>query len=233
VPPRRRFHPSPGLVVAVVALVAALGGVAIAGPIAHQSKGLTTKKVTSIATSVADSEIAAKAPGLSVKSAGSAQTAQTTQNIKRIDLKTGQTSGYQSIGSGGGMDLQALCLADGPPATEIAIRVVANTAGVANSSMTIGGPSPSPDPAERSGETPVIRGIGLAQGDSFAVISDQAASVDKVEDSSSAAGTFAQAEGQIIYENSTNVVSIAFHTYVDHQGANAGYCEFDGTMTIS
>src|SRR5262245_13682161 len=64
----RRVRPSAGLVVAMVALIAALGGVAAAGPI---RKALTRTKVVTIA----DQEISSKAPGLSVSHAKTADTA--------------------------------------------------------------------------------------------------------------------------------------------------------------
>ncbi len=75
---RNRFHPSPAMVVAVLALVAAAAGVAIANPIAKsskKSKGVSAKKVRSIATSVASAQIATQAPGLSVANAANATNA--------------------------------------------------------------------------------------------------------------------------------------------------------------
>jgi hypothetical protein len=63
---------SPALVIAVLALVAAVSGAAVASPTAGTSKkALTPAKVRAIA----DAEIAAKAPGLSVASAKSADNA--------------------------------------------------------------------------------------------------------------------------------------------------------------
>jgi hypothetical protein len=72
-PMRRRVRdsrPSPGLLLAVLALVAALAGTAVAGPGASTSK-ITKKKVAAIA----DQEINRLAPGLSVAHARSADTA--------------------------------------------------------------------------------------------------------------------------------------------------------------
>jgi hypothetical protein len=80
--------PSPGLVIAVVALIAAFSGAALAGP-AH--KLLTKRKVVQIA----DQEIASKASGLSVKHATSAdsatdaahaQSAQTAQDLPDLQF---------------------------------------------------------------------------------------------------------------------------------------------------
>jgi len=80
--------PSPAIVVATIALVAALSGTAIAGPSAITS-ALTPKKAKKIATKQARKEIAKRAPGiadkqitkraagLAVASAGSATTAAT------------------------------------------------------------------------------------------------------------------------------------------------------------
>jgi hypothetical protein len=64
------WRPSPGLLVGVLALVAAVAGTAVAGPGATTSK-LTKKKVVQIA----DQEINKLAPGLSVAHAESANTA--------------------------------------------------------------------------------------------------------------------------------------------------------------
>jgi hypothetical protein len=65
---------------AFVALFVALGGVAVAAPVALVTK-LNQKKVTKIARSVADSEIAAKAPGLSVANATNAGNADTLDSL--------------------------------------------------------------------------------------------------------------------------------------------------------
>ena len=66
----RESRPSPALVIAVLALVAAIAGTAVAGPGATTSK-LTKKKVVNIA----DQEINKLAPGLSVAHANTADTA--------------------------------------------------------------------------------------------------------------------------------------------------------------
>jgi hypothetical protein len=83
-----RARQAPALVIAILALVAAVAGVAIANPSAFTSGGpITKKKAKKISTNVVNS----LAPGLSVKSAGSAQTAQTAN----------QTSMFAQVDSGG------------------------------------------------------------------------------------------------------------------------------------
>jgi hypothetical protein len=66
-------RPSPAMVVAIVALIAALGGSAIAGvaTVSVLSKK-DKKKVKNIAKNQANNQITARAPGLSVGSAGTA-----------------------------------------------------------------------------------------------------------------------------------------------------------------
>lgn len=61
----RASRPSPAIIVAVLALVAALAGTAVAGPDATTS-ALSKKKVKKIATKQADKQIDERAPGLSV-----------------------------------------------------------------------------------------------------------------------------------------------------------------------
>src|SRR5262249_31889407 len=65
--------PGPAIVIAIVALVAAMSGAALAGP---SAKKVTTKKVKQIA----DKEIDKKAPSLSVAHAGSADSATNAAN---------------------------------------------------------------------------------------------------------------------------------------------------------
>ena len=67
-----RSRPSPAIIVAVLALVAAVAGTAVAGPTAGSSK-ITKKKVAKIA----DKEIQKLAPTLNVASANTATTAGT------------------------------------------------------------------------------------------------------------------------------------------------------------
>jgi len=72
-------RPSPAIVVAVVALVAAVAGTAMAGPGASSS-AITKKKVNNIAEKQANAVIDQKAPGLSVASAQSATNATNATN---------------------------------------------------------------------------------------------------------------------------------------------------------
>jgi hypothetical protein len=60
---------SPAMVVAMLALIAAVSGVAFAG---GKGKPITKKKARALATRIADERIAAAAPNLTVKSAGNA-----------------------------------------------------------------------------------------------------------------------------------------------------------------
>jgi hypothetical protein len=80
-------RPSSAILVAVMALVAALGGTALAGPGASSS-ALSKKTVKKIATKQADARIAALAPGLSVaraQTAGSADTADSAATATSAD----------------------------------------------------------------------------------------------------------------------------------------------------
>jgi hypothetical protein len=80
----RRKRPSPALVLAVIALLIALAGSAVAGTKALTS-GLTKAKVTKIAIKQANKAITARAPGLSVASAQSAGSAQNADRLDGLD----------------------------------------------------------------------------------------------------------------------------------------------------
>jgi hypothetical protein len=89
-----RGRQTPALVVAILALVAAVTGVAIGSPGAHSSAAaMTKKKVKKIAKNVADQEITKLAPTLSVKSAQTAATAD------RLSMFAQVTAGGSIIGS--------------------------------------------------------------------------------------------------------------------------------------
>jgi type II secretory pathway pseudopilin PulG len=81
----RGLRPSPAIVVAIMALVAAVAGTAVAGPGATSSK-ITKKKVTKIAQNVANQQISARESGLRVAhavtsdNANNANTANTATN---------------------------------------------------------------------------------------------------------------------------------------------------------
>jgi hypothetical protein len=84
--------PSPAIIVAIAALVAALGGAAVAQPVAN--KAVTKKKVKKIA----DKEIAKKAPGLSVAHADTAANADAVggQSLANIAIaRSDPTTGAQ------------------------------------------------------------------------------------------------------------------------------------------
>ena len=85
------LRPSPAIVVAVMALVAAVAGTAVAGPGASTSK-ITKKKVTKIATKVANQEIDKRAPGLSVAHANTATSATTATNATNASHANTATS---------------------------------------------------------------------------------------------------------------------------------------------
>jgi hypothetical protein len=70
----RKWRPSPAFAVAILALLAATMGTAVAGPGASTS-AISKKKVTRIAATVANQEIDKRAPGLSVASANTANSA--------------------------------------------------------------------------------------------------------------------------------------------------------------
>ena len=84
---------SPAMVVAILALVAAITGVAVAGG----GKPITKKKAKALATRIADERIAAAAPNLSVKSAGTAGTAGSLRMFGHVS-DTGVLSDASGIG---------------------------------------------------------------------------------------------------------------------------------------
>jgi hypothetical protein len=100
-----RARQAPAIVIAIVALVAAVGGVAIANPSAFTSGGpITKKKVKKISTNVVNS----LAPGLSVKSAGTAGTANQLSMFAQV------SSGGSFVGSHPGIGSVTRVGADGP-----------------------------------------------------------------------------------------------------------------------
>ena len=118
--PLSQVRPSPAMLVAVTALVAALVGTAVAG-VATQSKldGKERKQVAKIARKQADKRIAKLAPGLSVAVANSANSAKTATQLGRVFVvrekgtiegtKGGSVdafcpAGTQAIGGGGRAD---------------------------------------------------------------------------------------------------------------------------------
>lgn len=92
----RRRQPSAALIVAAVALVAALAGTAIAGPSGamekidrKQVKAIAAKQVNKLAPGIADRRIDARAPGLLVASAATAQTFDPDATLRSGDTLTG------------------------------------------------------------------------------------------------------------------------------------------------
>ena len=77
-------RPSPAMLVAIAALIVALGGTAVAGGV------LNKKKVKKISKNVADSQITARAPGLAVASASNlADQSQQIRAWARVDEDAG------------------------------------------------------------------------------------------------------------------------------------------------
>jgi hypothetical protein len=92
---KRANTPTAALVVAILALVAAVSGAAIASPAAK--KAVTKKKVKKIA----DKEIDKLAPELSVAHAGSADTATNASNADNADHSDAATSATTAARSAG------------------------------------------------------------------------------------------------------------------------------------
>jgi hypothetical protein len=115
------WRPSPGMLVGVLALVAAVVGTAVAGPTATTSK-LGKKKVVKIA----DQEINKLAPGLSVAHAESANTANTATSADNADSANSAVSAQSALSANtadsvGGVSIEPVRLArpDGSPETTI------------------------------------------------------------------------------------------------------------------
>lgn len=117
---RIRALPSPALVVAVIALVAGITGVAIA----KGGKTVTKKQ----AKSIANNQIAAKAPGLSVAHASSANRADDAdavsgQRITKVFAKVPASTTSRTIATlGGGFRIEAACPGGIPSSPYSSIR---------------------------------------------------------------------------------------------------------------
>jgi hypothetical protein len=91
-----RARQAPAIVIAILALVAAVAGVAIANPSAFTSGGpITKKKVKKISTNVVNS----LAPGLSVKSAQTSQTANQPSMFAQVSQGGSFIGAHPGIGS--------------------------------------------------------------------------------------------------------------------------------------
>jgi hypothetical protein len=96
-------RPSPAMIVAIVALIAALGGTAVAG-------GFITKKK---AKNIANNQITQRAPGLSVASAKSADSAKNSDALQGLPLRgvsqwVVSSSGGTVVSSSGGVTITKL-----------------------------------------------------------------------------------------------------------------------------
>lgn len=87
----RGRRPSPGTVFGLVALIVALAGTAVAGPLATDSA--LTKKEKNQTRKIARAEIAKAAPKLSVRSAQTATNAQNAQTA----VNAGQVDGHDAV----------------------------------------------------------------------------------------------------------------------------------------
>jgi hypothetical protein len=94
-----RGRQTPAMVIAILALIAALTGAAVASPGATTSAALTKKKVKKIATNVANARIAALAPTLDVRSAGTATTANSLTMFAQVTATGGLTGNTRGFGS--------------------------------------------------------------------------------------------------------------------------------------
>jgi len=117
-------RPSPAIIVAVVALVAALAGTAIADPVASTS-AINKKKVKKIAKK----QINKLAPGLHVASAESANTATTASEAARAtnaDLLDGVDSASLLRGNGRTFAVHGTDAPSGGPSAPIALQIGGN-----------------------------------------------------------------------------------------------------------
>jgi hypothetical protein len=118
-----RSRPSPAFVVPVIALTAAFAGTAIAGPDATTSvskkktKQIAKNQVNKLAPDIANQEITARAPGLSVANAQNATNAENATNA--TNAVVGAPRAYAGIAANG-------TLLPGYPAKGIANAQVTN-----------------------------------------------------------------------------------------------------------
>jgi hypothetical protein len=111
---------SPGIVVGVLALIAALSGTTLAADPAAHTSALSKKKVKKIAKKQARTQINKLAPGLSVAHADTADSADTASSAgtaerfggmtpRRIDQFTLVNGGARALGTFGPFTLRATC----------------------------------------------------------------------------------------------------------------------------
>lgn len=169
----------------------------------------------------------------SAQSAQTAGSAQSFDGVKKIDFRDNQTGTQQTILSFRGMDLNATCEGITGPATAILLDLHTTPAATANASMMRANQPTGADPSERSGEgnaaNLIVRGGAFSAGGTMAVIPAPGPSVPDAVVDGNLSNTFVQGEGQIVYRSNSDVVTVTYHTFVDHAGAsNSGYCEILG-----
>src|SRR5215475_4587726 len=110
-------RPSPAMIVAIAALVAALGGTAVAGPQAIISA--LNKKEKKQTRNIANSEIDKRAPGLSVANAQNATNASAVGGMKvaKIFEKLPANSPTTQIYNANGLVISAGCTGGNPVLT--------------------------------------------------------------------------------------------------------------------
>ena len=95
-----RSSPSPAIVLAVLALVFAIAGSAVAGTAGLSSK-ITKSKVRSIAAKQADRRITERAPGLSVDRASTADNARNLGGRPAGDYALAESEPFHTVGQAG------------------------------------------------------------------------------------------------------------------------------------
>jgi hypothetical protein len=100
--------PSPAILVAMLALVAALAGTALAGPDATPSaltkskvKKIAKKQINKLVPGIADAQITARAPGLSVARADTAGNAEALEGQPASAFASSDSEPYHEVGAPG------------------------------------------------------------------------------------------------------------------------------------
>jgi hypothetical protein len=164
----------------------------------------------------------------SAQNAQSATTAQSFAGVKKIDFQDNQTGQTQTILDFRGLSLTADCELVSGNTTTMVLAAHTIPAATVNSSM-IYAANAGPDGASRVTENPVVRGASLSAGGTMTVIAAPVmGSTDAFGDADSGAGKFAQTEGQIVYRNDSDVVTVTLHTFMDFRGSGTGFCEAYG-----
>ena len=178
----KKAMPSPAMLVAIVALVAALGGTAVAEVATTSLSKKDTKKVKKIANKQgkkqANKQIDKKAPGLSVASAATAESAKTAEDADtanglkpvKVDFAATPNSGPTTFVSQGGVQVDGECDAAGH--AELNLRSTAvggivkltalNETGTASSKQDVGDFDPSEAIGYKTGATYPERDLSVA-----------------------------------------------------------------------